>query len=576
LSSDEWAGRYGLAQVSGDANAQDVTSGLLESGLGIKGLKKPIGGFFKRANAAFNTGGDMARFEMADDLLTEEIARGRSLDELRSSGDIKRIAEEASAATGYVDGKFSVANLLMFSARFFDARLRTILRATRGLDLDAPLDLIPVVGGRLRKYVPKVNKYSRIQDRYARRMILRTIGWGVFLTVALNEMQGHKTDFRMVKDGKYNSNFVRFRAFNRDRSLFGPLDSMLRIIVNAGLGNVKDTVKSVFTNPIFSAATDYFVNEDFSGAPIRDPEGTPGEQAFQMLQYQISITQPFSIDEAGESLEKVIEAASEGDPIKAGIGTLDFLSDHIGMKSSPLSKSEFESLLNDPGLTLEQRTEIEQILKDRSQRYNRFYRKGFEEYYEIPGDDRKGRLRYRRDNYEIDAKLFLKGRVTTLQTTKARGLVKTEFEKNNVINSETSPDDLELYRKVLGGQFVKQMLQGLKKLPPLERLAPLERLVPLEGQPPTPSKGTGLEKLSSSPTDQWNQVSQVLDQGDLIALKKIWSGETISRQETESLKIAFKKEPVGQTNFRKWSRQTLRQIQTNAANVRTQPEFATV
>ena len=250
------------------------------------------------------------------------------------------------------------------------------------------------------------------------------------------------------------------------------------------------------------------------------------------------------------------------------------------MKSSPLSKSEFESLLNDPGLTLEQRTEIEQILKDRSQRYNRFYRKGFEEYYEIPGDDRTGRVRYRLNNYEIDAKLFLKGRVTsgqvrvsTLRSEAAKKLVRAEFEKKNVINSETSPDDLELYRKVLGGQFVDQMLQGVDSL---RKLEPFERLEPRETESLEKSGGFDRSSKAISPIDQWNQVSQVLDQGDLIALKKIWSGETISRQETESLKIAFKKEPVGQTNFRKWSRQTLRQIQTNAANVRTQPEFATV
>ena len=123
--------------------------------------------------------------------------------------------------------------------------------------------------------------------------------------------------------------------------------------------------------------------------------------------------------------------------------------------------------------------------------------------------------------------MFTIGIVRSLQSFRAKKLAKELFKKHEIINEETDPEDLEIYRRHLGRQFVDQMLKGLDKLPELEKLAPLE----LEQQPPTPSsnQGTGLEKLSANPVDQWNQVSQVLDQGDLIALKKIWSGETISR-----------------------------------------------
>ncbi|KKK93954.1 hypothetical protein LCGC14_2687700, partial [marine sediment metagenome] len=426
---------------------------------GIPYLKRPLGAFFQKADAAFNTAGDMARLEMADDLLTEELARGRTMADLNASGDLKRIAQEASAATGYVDGKFSFRNLIMFSARFFDARLRTILRAVRGMDLDAPLDVLPVVGGKARKFVPKINPYSRLQDRYARRMILRTIGWGTMLTVALNEMQGQKTDFRMVVGGKFNSNFVRFRAFNRDRSVFGPLDSMLRIFVNLGLGRSRATMESFVNNPIASAFLDLFENKDFTGAPIRDPEGAKLDQALQFLQYQVDVTQPFAIDEAGESLGKVIEGAKEGDPIKIGIGTLDFLSDHIGLKSSPLSRSEFESLLDDPSMPPEQRAEIEQILKDRSERYSRFYRKGFEEYYAIPGDDRKGRVKYRVNNPDVDAQLFLKGRVTTLKSAESMKIVSDAAEEQSLL-AGADEDTLKVYREIFGPAWVEHVRGG--------------------------------------------------------------------------------------------------------------------
>tara|TARA_R110000744_G_scaffold132885_1_gene241168 strand:- start:49 stop:2268 length:2220 start_codon:yes stop_codon:yes gene_type:complete len=373
VTSDDWAGKYGLAQVSGDANAQDVTSGLLEKGLGIPVVKKPLGSFFKRADAAFNTAGDMARLEMADDMLSEELARGRTLRELHSSGDMRRIANEASAATGYVEGKFAVENLIMFSARFFQARLLTLLRAARGLDIDAPLDLLPVVGNKLRQTgkVPTINKYSRIQDRYARRMILRTLGWGTMLTVLLNEIQGQSTDFNLMKDGKYNSNFIRFRAFGKDRSMFGPLDTMLRIFVNLSTGQAKQTAETFAQSPLASSFLDLFENEDFTGAPIFDPKGTKLEQALQILEYQATQTVPFALGEAADSIGRIIEGAKNSNPIKVGIGTLDFLSDHIGLKASPLSSAELRELLtitSDPAI----RADIQRELDERKARFRRF------------------------------------------------------------------------------------------------------------------------------------------------------------------------------------------------------------
>jgi len=204
------------------------------------------------------------------------------------------------------------------------------------------------------------------------------------------------------------------------------------------------------------------------------------------------------------------------------------------------------------------------------------YREKFEEYYDIDKDIKgsKGRIAWRNKNWEVDANMFTVGIVRSIQSPRARTLAQELFEKHEIIDSETDPEDLEVYRRHLGTSFVRKMLEGLEHTPGLEKLPPLKKLP--DSSSNEGSSVPGLEKLSSSPTDQWNKVSNVLNIKDLVALKKIWSNETISRQETESLKIAFEKEPMGQTNFRKWSRQTLRQIQTNAANVRTQPEFANV
>jgi len=63
----------------------------------------------------------------------------------------------------------------------------------------------------------------------------------------------------------------------------------------------------------------------------------------------------------------------------------------------------------------------------------------------------------------------------------------------------------------------------------------------------------------------WEKVSAVLTQSDLIALQKVWSEGTLTREETASLRRAWSKENLGQSNFKTWMKQTLRQVQQNAA-----------
>ena len=70
-----------------------------------------------------------------------------------------------------------------------------------------------------------------------------------------------------------------------------------------------------------------------------------------------------------------------------------------------------------------------------------------------------------------------------------------------------------------------------------------------------------------------------MNREDLIALQKVWDGKVISRNESTSLRKVFKQEPLGQSNFRTWMKQTLRQVQQNAAvasRARESGEFVTV
>ena len=362
LTTDEWAGQYGLAQLG---RAEDVASGILES---IPGA----GRVFQGADRAFATVSDVARAEWADDLLREELLQGKTIDSLRADGTLQQIANTVNAATGFVQGDFSLANLAMFSARFFTARILTMLRAIRGMDIDAPLDLIPVAGRKLQRDLPKVNKFSRTQDKYARRALMRMIGYGTLLTVALNELQGQDTDFRPVVNGKYNSNFLRFRAFNRDWSVFGPWDSLARMLVNVGNLRTKDTVRSLGNAPFVAMGMDLFENKDFLGRPLFNPKGSTPEQTAQITQYLAEGVLPFAASEAGELSGEAKDNLSEGDWLGLGLTGLFALSEGFGIKSSPLSTAELRALAENPSTSPEMRAEINQEIRERQQGFRRF------------------------------------------------------------------------------------------------------------------------------------------------------------------------------------------------------------
>ena len=200
-----------------------------------------------------------------------------------------------------------------------------------------------------------------MQDKIARRQIIRMIGWGTMLPVAVNMMNGHETDFRMVIDKKnakgkvvgkrYNSNFVRIIGKNRDYSVFGPIDSMLRFIVNGIYLNMRDSAETALNNPVLNAALDLFENEEFGGIPIVDPnieEPSPLDHAGNAARvggYLFEQTLPFATDEATNIASSAIKNAVSGQAEGVAQDFGDALGEIIGAKSSPKSKAELEELI---------------------------------------------------------------------------------------------------------------------------------------------------------------------------------------------------------------------------------------
>ena len=208
-------------------------------------------------------------------------------------------------------------------------------------------------------------------------------------------------------------------------------------------------------------------------------------------------------------------------------------------------------------------------------RLTRKHRNEYQNYLDIPGDDRKARERSRRQNPDLDAYMFITGKVTTLKSIAARDAARKIVAEENLL-AGADEEKINLYGKRLGYGWVSRQLAGAEDTgPEFERREEAPQAVP------TPEGGVPFERRSSADVaeENWNRVSALLDLGDLTALSKVWDGKVISRKESASLRKVFKEEPLGQSNFRTWMKQTLRQVQENAAvasRMRESREFATV
>jgi len=149
--------------------------------------------------------------------LQEELLKGRSLEDILKTGDMERIAEIANNMTGWSKNSFggSIGDLAFLAPRFLQARLESTWKAARGL---APVH----------KTQDGYKWGNRIDHRFARRSMLRTVSHAMFITYMVNEMQGKDTDFRpfygrVGNRGKmeYRSGILTSMLCGLEISLFG-------------------------------------------------------------------------------------------------------------------------------------------------------------------------------------------------------------------------------------------------------------------------------------------------------------------------------------------------------------------
>ena len=301
LTSDMWASfelRIGGANIGEQMLGEGISSGL---------ARLPV---IRQSNRAFGFFGDALRLEWADDMLRNELALGKTVQQLRDNGDLHRIAEITNNMTGYSHKRAggALGDVALFAPRFLQARLSTISKAAMGLRPGATLD-----------------------QRIARKTILKTVGYSVLLTNLINWIQGRETDYRLFVDGEMNPNFNRARIFGRDVSLLGPYDWIAKGIVLTGMGKPEEAIRPLL-GPIARTAWDIGSGETAIGTPTRGVDGrlienlTSEETAFYMMKSLM----PFS----GQEIPDIVEALSEGEILEAAT---TLTAEIHGVKSGALS-----------------------------------------------------------------------------------------------------------------------------------------------------------------------------------------------------------------------------------------------
>ena len=265
----------------------------------------------RQANRAFGYFGDALRLQWADDELERLIrTTGKSIEELRDSGEVRRIAEAVNGATGYSPNKAfgDIGDLVFFAPRFLQARLETVARG-----------LISLRPG------------ATVEQRFARRSLLKLIGYGTLITYAANMMLGNETEVKPWKDGRYNSNFMRIRFGDRDISAFGAWELFPRAIISTAQGKPQDVIRGLGSG-VVSSAWDLMWNKDFMGKAVYGEEGNFAE-------WLLGHVTPFAADELLPTTRNLVKGV-KGDPRSLVAGITSAVLETVGGKSSPLTGSE--------------------------------------------------------------------------------------------------------------------------------------------------------------------------------------------------------------------------------------------
>jgi len=331
LTSEDW-GRFELRQGGSETEFQ-----IRGAGGRIQSLP-----FIKQANRAFGFYGDKLRLEWADDLLQEQLRSGKTIQELESSGKLKEIADGVNQATGWTDKPFggSIGEFLFFAPKFLGARMANTGKALFATVTDpiGSVEALPVIGRATRQALEgKGVRDIPLDQRIARKSMLRLIGGAATLTYMTNFALGNETDARLIiqdKDGNwiFNTNFMKVPYKGTDYSFYGTYDSLARLLVMAGTGHAIDGFRGLASGTIQQMGNILFEADAVGRKTVAD--WMPGDnETIAKIGYLMQQYVPFSFEDIPEIATKAIGDVKE-EGIAAGIRTG---AEAFGVKNSPYS-----------------------------------------------------------------------------------------------------------------------------------------------------------------------------------------------------------------------------------------------
>ena len=359
LTSEDWA-RGGL-RIGGQETEYMLRQNVITS-------KIPL---IKRFNKAFGYYGDKLRLESADDYITGYLANGKTLEQMRLNGDLERIAKEINNMTGYSDKAAggALGELLLFAPRFLNARIQNLYSGLKGVANDpiaAAAESIPIFGRSIADALPNTKITGRantdLENRVARRSMVRLFGHATWLTFAINYGLGNETDTRLAvkrvdEDGdisyQYNTNFMKVNYKGRDYSLYGPMEFALKMIITAGTGNlgsVTTAAQGLVGGTVQNGIAIYdALNGDGVNSYGRKIEGEyiklddwisgGGDKTLALLGFLIESHAPISLGETPSIINQALPEAmgGKGEPIDA---LVSLFAETTGTRQAPETLSD--------------------------------------------------------------------------------------------------------------------------------------------------------------------------------------------------------------------------------------------
>ena len=194
-----------------------------------------------RLNNMWNVMGNRIRMDTVRDNIIEQLGQGRTIPDLWASGDMAGLGRAVSKETGFVDAPFAgtTGSRILFAAKWLSARLDVVATGVGGLrDPRILMEALPVLG----RHLPQATRLPLSQRQTAKRF-WRYMEVSTAMTFALNEfalqnpelakkigLEPNEDYWKPRINGRVNPNFMKFRWFGRDISMYGPYHSIYNMM----------------------------------------------------------------------------------------------------------------------------------------------------------------------------------------------------------------------------------------------------------------------------------------------------------------------------------------------------------